>query len=210
MNDRKIKYKDGKVYVVDENFEIKGEPTSKKDLDQKLINENEEEYLTNSLNNNKVEIDKLELDINTNNFTIGALKICEIPVVIVTIILALYVAKFCDLSYNLLISFAVATVPTGFLETVRAVLKNDNTKKDKKIDYYKVMNALIKEDLAKVKEKSKSKVSYKKPDFEVEKIDTSSIDAYKTKYSNLAGVYDSIETVEAEEKPKTLGSKKRK
>lgn len=202
MHDSKLIFNDGSEYVINEKFEIEGEPTSQKKLDDKLINENEKEYLETTLNENEGKIERLKLDVETDKFVVGALRIVQIPVTFVAFIGALFVAKYCILSCNLLIAFLIPSFAFGMLELPKIILKKGISKNENKVDYYIVTNALLKEDLAKVEEKAKAKVTYKKPDFIIEKIDTTTVDAYKEKYSNLYRVYNSIETVETEEKPK--------
>lgn len=164
--------------------------------------ENKIEYLENDLNKNESVIEKLKSEIEYDHFMVTALKIAQIPVTLFAFVGSLYVAKYCDLAANLLIAFLIPTLSYSLLELPKIIVKKDITRNEKKVDYYIDSNTFLKEELAKEKQKQKARVTCNNPTFKNKKIDTSSIDAYKTKYSNLAGVYDSIETVEAEEKPK--------
>ncbi len=200
--DKEVIEVNGKIIIEDENGkkgEIKVTNSILNRLQEILVNKNNIEYLEKSIEQNGNKIEALKKDITDSRFAIKEFKILQAVVTIGAFIGSVIIAKTADFTGSLAVAFAFAPTFYGIFAIPGIALKKGISSDEKQIDCLLISNALLNSDLEKEKAKEKKlpKLTLKKPTFKVTEIDKTELNNYKSKYSDLAELCNSIETVEA-------------
>lgn len=178
------------------------------DLMETLSIDNNIEYLKGRIDYSENEIAKLNGNRTRYWAALTLAKWCKWPMAILALISSILLVNAPAVTlegYIFAVCFPITTV--GILEICKLMIKHKDEKAADMIARHEVVIKFIEADLEKEYERKKSEVVYKEePAFVVEKVDTKELNAYMERYADLYKLYDSIETVEAEEvgKAKTM------
>ena len=185
--------------IIEDEKGIKRELKDKTNLEDVLVIENNIEYLECNKEYLTKEISNLTADIESSKTAIESTKMLRIVSVFIVFFISIFASVLIDTTsiVRILVAIITPTLTYGITELYlyieKVLIKQNEENKNK----YELALSFIEKDLEREKEKLKTKVTYKKPSFQITKVDKKELYDYKKRYDAL------INSGEIEEKPKT-------